>query len=152
MEKPAIDLFDAIGTGIIIEWPSGVCYTNQAGGNICLRPALECVYVPIANELQLQPVALKSPENELFEYFTGPKYGGGGATSGIDAEDASAIEEILDGYQFEGCLEVDRARLQHSCEAWVWVTILSRDSIRLLNLIDFEPYPRRGVLTWNNGD
>ena len=98
MGKPAIDLFDAIGTGIIVKWPSGVCYTNQAGGNICLMPALEGVYVPIANELHLEPVALKSPENELFEYFTGPKYGDGGAISGIDSADADAIEEILDSY------------------------------------------------------
>jgi len=103
---------------------------------------------------------LVGPEEDLCQYFTGPKYQGSGAAEGIDEQDAGFIDEILGKYQLSNSIAVDRARLRKSCEAWVWVSIVKNDDAKTevtggmsLGIFDgFEPCPLNGVITWSNSD
>jgi hypothetical protein len=148
---PTIDLDYHVGLGVIIEYPSGVLYSNQTGGTSTLHPSIEGVFVPIRNELSLPSRELMSPETELFEYFEGPKHRGTGATSGLDAEDAAFIEAVLDRWSVGDLIALDRDRLSESHEAWVRVLLSSADDA-LSVFRGFGPYPRPGVLIWTNTD
>ena len=152
--KPKIALWQSVGFGAIISYPSGVIFTNQTGGICCLHPELEGVFVPLANDCNVIG-ELTGPSEHLFNYFDGPKYNGSGAARGpdpgLDEEDALAIEQILSSYKLGHLIKVDRNRLRDSHEAWVWCHILADDSRPEL-LCNFEPYPRAAVLTWMNSD
>ena len=43
--KPLVVLYDSMGLGLIIEFSSGVEYTNQAGGYSCMQPRQEGIYI-----------------------------------------------------------------------------------------------------------
>lgn len=149
---PIVRLFDFIGLGLIFPCRSGVLYTNQTGGHSCLQPEAEGIFVPLHNDLAIQPVALLGPEPELHAYFVGPKHCGWGATSGLDEEDVSEISRILVKHRLGGILDVDRARLTDSHEAWVYVIVLADDAAPFPSFAGFGPYPRPGILTWGNSD
>jgi hypothetical protein len=70
---------------------------------------------------------LLTPERELFAYFQGPKYRGGGATRGLDGEDGDFIDGVLAGFRLAGIVQVDRQRLAESHEAWVRVLLLGEE-------------------------
>ena len=149
---PHIKLWEHVGLGLIISWPSGIIYTNQTGGTTCLQPELEGVFVPLRNECTEPELALISPENDLWDYFTNGKWAGTGATSGLDTEDADFIDELLTRVQLFPAIRIDRQRLKESHEAWVFVSITGDESGRSPIFSGFEPYPRTGVLTWQNSD
>jgi hypothetical protein len=117
-----IELWEAIGLGLIVECPTGIIYSNQTGGTSCLHPEVEGVFVPLRNACD-ETRKVFGPENELFDYFTGPKHGGAGATSGLDSADADFIDDLLRKYALGGVVAVDRGRLAESHEAWVYVTV-----------------------------
>ena len=48
--KPLIRLYGSI-VGVIVLRESGVLYSNQTGGNYCLQPEEEGVYIPIDDEV-----------------------------------------------------------------------------------------------------
>ena len=151
----SISLLDCVGTGLIIQHPSGVTYSNQTGGTACLHPEQEGVYVPLRNDISVPENKLLSPETALLDYFEGPKHRGIGATNGLDAEDADFIDGVLRDWRMADFLEVDRGRLRDSHEAWVYVRIKhDEDTGRaFLSLFHgFAPYPKLGVLTWTNSD
>ena len=148
---PRIRLAEHVGLGVIIIWPSGILFANQAGGKFCLQLEVEGVFVPLRNDVIIEGLRLKSPENDLWEFFNGAKYGGTGAADGIDEEDANFIDSVLGKYNLTRCLRVDRARLSESTEAWVHVEVLGDDGIDG-DFVGFGPYPRSGVLTWSNSD
>ena len=143
-------LWESVGLGLIVEWPSGVVFSNQTGGTSCLQPEFEGVFVPIGNDCELAGGRLLSPESELAAYFDGPKYRGTGATGGLDAGDADFIASILEKWRLSGLITVDPSRLAESHEAWVHVIVRGDDPANELSLFDLAPYPRRGVLTWGN--
>jgi hypothetical protein len=150
-----ISLWDGIGFGLIVEWPSGVIYSNQTGGTSCLHPEFEGVFVPLRNDYQPPDGPMLSPENELLAYFEGPKHEGTGATGGLDEEDVEFITGVLTKWRLDSVIELDRSRLRESHEAWVYVTVLRGEGDRDLAdlaLFALPPYPRRGVLTWSNSD
>jgi hypothetical protein len=148
--RPIIHLWDAVGLGLILEYPSGILYSNQAGGYSCLHPLLEGMYIPVGNDVAADG-SLISPETDLYQYFVGPKWQGTGATSGLDQADADYIDALLAHYRLSAMLRVDRDRISASCEAWVWVEVHD-DELPLGILRGAGPYPRRGVITWSNSD
>lgn len=152
--KPTIRLYDTVGTGVILQFPSGVMVSNQTGGTYCLQPEVEGVYVPLRNDYLLEGLRFESPELELTKYFCGPKHGGAGAIGGLDSEDADFIDEILRRHNLAVAISVDRKRLDQSHEAWVHVVIKASESDDedLAQFASFDPYPRRGILTWANSD
>lgn len=146
-----IRLWESIGLGLIVEWPSGVSISNQTGGTSCLHPKVEGVFVPLRNDCELPGERLLSPETELVAYFEGPKHMGAGATQGLNEDDADFIMRVLSKWRLDATIVVDRSRLLDSHEAWVHVVIIGNDD-KDFPLFDFAPYPRRGVLTWSNSD
>jgi hypothetical protein len=147
-----IRLYEFIGLGLIIVAKSGVRYTNQTGGHCCCQPEVEGFFVPLRNDLTLDPVSLLGPEPDLDAYFTGPKYAGSGATCGLDVEDAFEINKILAKHQLSQVISVDNTRLTDSHEAWIYVSIINEDDGVAPSFSGFGPYPRSGVLTWTNSD
>jgi len=150
--KPSIELWQHAGMGLIIEYPSGVICSNQTGGTACLHPEVEGVFVPLRNDTLEETHSLISPENELYEYFVGPKHKGAGATSGLDSEDADKIQTVLAKHCLSPPIDIDRQRLKESHEAWVYVTISGDEDQAAPVFSGFEPYPRKGILTWSNSD
>ena len=65
------DLFIRIGEfeglGLIIEYPSGVNYTNQTGGYACHHPVQEGAFIVLDNS--------KGLNDKLEEFFTEGKWG-----------------------------------------------------------------------------
>ena len=150
--KPIIQLWESVGLGVIIAYPTGVLCSNQTGGTSCLHPQLEGVFVPLRNDCLEETRELISPENDLIEYFTGSKYKGTGATLGLDKEDAYFIETLLAKHGLSPAIHVDHDQLKESHEAWVHVIILGDEHSILPVFSGFGNYPKQGVLTWANSD
>jgi hypothetical protein len=138
--------------GLIISWPSGIVFSNQTGGTSCLAPEYEGVFVSIRNDCTEKERVLISPENELFTYFTGPKWRGTGATRGIKEDDADFVDNVLQRATLFPTVQVDRERLAQSHEAWVHVIVAGNEPGDPPLFVGFDPYPRLGVLTWQNSD
>ncbi len=80
--KPLVRLWDMpYAIMLVVEYPSGVRYSNQVGGVVCALPTLEGVLVPIeiADEAVEQVMALP--------YMQGRQ--------GIDTAIADAIDAVL---------------------------------------------------------
>lgn len=152
--SPIVRLWDLVGLGLIVEFPTGIHYSNQTGGTSCRHPTFEGIFVPLANDFTLPDLDLRSPAIDLFDYFAGPKHGGAGATRGLDEADAAYVESVLQDQGLDAWLRLDRDRLGQSHGAWVHVTIEREpgDDEGLRIFSGLGPYPRRGVLTWANSD
>jgi len=150
MNKPLIEIWDTVGLGIIIEFPTGVLISNQTGGTACLHPKIEGIYLPLANDYLLENKKFMSPEIELTEYFGGNKYNGSGATKGIDLEDVEKINLIMANNRLNKLIEIDLDRLADSHESWIRIKINNDKNIELIK--GFNEYPLNGVLTWANSD
>lgn len=146
--KPIISLADTIGTGVVIAFPSGVVFTSQVAGTACLNPELEGIYVPFGNDCLADGRKFIGLELDLVSYFSGPKYQGDGACSGLYTEDAAVINALLSKHRVLDWIEVDAVRLHESREAWVFI-LVKKDSFMAS---DFSAYPISGVLTWSNSD
>ncbi|WP_417387137.1 DUF6210 family protein [Gimesia sp.] len=142
-----VRLYDHAGTALVIPHPTGIVYSNQAGGHACLQPQAEGFLVPIANDVGLAPAHdFRSPENELFHYFTELCSCGAMLTEA----DAQMIESIMHQLPQWSGLSVDRDRLDDSVEAWVFVKVA--EPKRKLTIVDGLNYPVRAILTWTNSD
>lgn len=115
--KPLISLDTSYGVGVIILWASGVLYSNQAGGNFCLQPEAEGVFVPLLNEVVDQ-------EKLLREYFISPK--GTSYNYPIDDKAADHIDHVLSLSTPTKFMKVDRTKYDESYEAWVHVKIAAQ--------------------------
>lgn len=145
---PKIYLHAAVGTGIIINYPSGIIYTNQTGGTACLQPEMEGFYVPVGNDIATPSLALISPENELCNYFNS-KYSNDGAINGLDIDDANQVQNILSAFNLSDAIVIDRTKLNLSHEAWVYVSVFPEKSHGLFSNFGSK---LTGVLTWCNSD
>ena len=159
---PIIRLYELEGPGLIVECASGVLYTNQAGGNYCMQPETEGVLVPLGNACKI--------EDKLYAFFTGPD----APTLRLEPSHADALDMILRTPEAPYAmtptffLEVDRARLAESMEAWLYVTITACPepyAFREWNRNEQPELPqhpmhypfagfgrRSAVLTWANSD
>ncbi|CAN5201816.1 hypothetical protein BH20GEM2_BH20GEM2_10240 [soil metagenome] len=84
--SPLIQLYLHEGVGVILFCPSGVRYSNQKGGYMCLHPEAEGVYVPLGEGNSKLALEL----NEHFE----TKWVGW-CHDGIDQETAEFIDGLL---------------------------------------------------------
>ena len=141
MDKPRLELLEYSGIGLIIEYSSGVWYTNQTGGYACLHSEVEGVFVPLTREQFSQ-------QEELENYFTGLKWGGHCYES-IDEETADFLDSVFAGNFRTQALKVDRAKLAESHEAWIHV-IVSPDGQLSEMWSGFHNAP--GIVTWENSD
>jgi len=144
--KPNLKLYDAIGLGLIINYPTGIIFTNQTGGTACHQSSCEGIYLPICNDITIDENKLLSPSIELEKYFAKSKHLGHGATSGLDMDDYDRINEILNQYHLSEFISIEKDSLVKSHEAWIYVKVKNH------NLIDNFPANLRGILTWNNSD
>ncbi|MEM9415818.1 MAG: DUF6210 family protein [Planctomycetota bacterium] len=137
----------------MIPWPSGIEYSNQVMGTSCFQESIEGIFVPIGNDTSLGNKLL-SPENALFNYFTGPLHNGSGAQSGLTEKDASFIESCLHENHCLRNIAVDRSLLKNSCEAWVHVEVSKppAEEKGLQIYEGFESFPIPAILTWTNSD
>lgn len=142
-----IELYSTVGTALILDFPTGIRYTNQAGCVSCLQPSAEGILIPFENDYDIDGQFL-SLEIDLAEYFA-LAWGSSGASCGINLRDADAIDELLCKRKLIEWFHVDRKQLQSSFEAWVHVVVHGDHSFYCQG---FGPYPRRGVLTWGNSD
>lgn len=142
-EKPNIHLYDIESAHIVIEFPSGVQYTNQVGGVICYRASTEGALVPL--DMSSEQYSLL----EQCEFPTGKQ--------GIDDVVADSIDSVLKSERATAHLEVDRSLLGSSWEAWVYVRFLKMPS-EFRWPVDgyfgaaFGFGNRRAILTWQNSD
>jgi hypothetical protein len=142
MLKPRIRLYDAIGLGLIISFPSGVEISNQTGGTACFQSSIEGVYLPIANDCSLSN-ELISPEIELMEYFSNNE------CDYLQEIDIENINKILDKYKLSDFIQIDLDMLKKSHESWIYVDVNYDEKFYLL---DYFNFPLKGVLTWSNSD
>jgi hypothetical protein len=116
MGQPVISLYGLEGLALIVECPSGVLYTKQAGGTFCMHPIAEGVLVPLGSECRLQEKLAALFARQAIQ---------------LKPAHADALDIILrmpeEPYVVTPTffLEVDRGRLDESMEAWLYVTILA---------------------------
>jgi len=149
MNKPIVEIWDSVGLGIIIKYPTGILISNQTGGTACLHPKIEGVYVPLANDYTEKENRFISPEIELSNYFKESKHNGTGATKGLDIADVKKLDTILEKWNLD-FIEIDLENLTESHEAWIQIKI--KENTKLTILKNFNNYPLRGILTWANSD
>ncbi|WP_437951053.1 DUF6210 family protein [Sorangium sp. So ce296] len=128
---------------LVVEHPSGVVYQNQVGGVVCWQAELEGV---------LSPLDLSDETAQRIQNCPYPS-----GREGITDEVADTIDALLASEPGARFLKVDRARLGHSWEAWVYVLVDSPDSSASdVAGTYFGPIrgfgSARGVLTWPNSD
>jgi len=99
--------------GVIILRPTGVHYSNQAGGTCCLHPTAEGAYFPIS---------APEVEKQIVGYVLG-KYGSGGAMR-LEESDIAPLNRALTVHLDTKHFVVDPAKIKVSCEAWVYVDVL----------------------------
>lgn len=153
--QPVIRLDGCVGTALIISHPTGIIYVNQAGGTACLQPGYEGALVPFGNDVALEGNVLMGFQEALETHFTGPKHGGGGATSGLDDEDAEVIDAIFADTAYGSWFKVDRHRLKDSMEAWVHVIVRGDEGAggEVPDICrGLGPFTKAAVLIWMNSD
>lgn len=136
---------------LLIEYPSGVRYSNQVGGHSTNHPFIEGFIVPLSTGGSAQNIENLCPlAVELFEYFfRGPKWKGNCYLGRMDEETADALDTLFKKYKPTQHILVNRNRLYDSCESWVHVTLHYPDEKYSL----FKDLPfKRGILTWPNSD
>lgn len=140
-----VHLFEFEGIGMILLLPTGVTYSNQAGGLTCHHPQAEGCFVPLSD----RSGALV---RQLTEHFTGPKWVGY-CSNGIDDETANLIDHLLNELPpaFEVPISVDRARMAESQEAWVYVQVGAPPPGQPVPIVEGLA-PCEAVLTWLNSD
>ncbi len=127
MGKPIIRLWQTDSLGLIILMKTGVVVSNQTGGNECMQPE--------AHELE----HFFSFESGSVGYFA------------LNERMADYIDGFLAKDGNTRFLKVDRARLEESYEAWVFVEILAAEGDPGATLISgFRA--TKGILTWPNSD
>ena len=143
MTRASIDLiYMPYDMMLLIEYPSGVVYRHQVGGNYCWQAELEGV---------LAPVDFSDAEVQQVMTLTN-------GVCRISAEVADAIDAILAANPRARYLSVDRTRLHESFEAWVYVRADTQDDApdHLVNqdylgsVYDFGT--AKGLLIWPNSD
>jgi hypothetical protein len=138
LSKPMIDLSYYHGLGLIIPFPSGVIYQNQADGLLCTHPQVEGVFVPLS---------VKSGVVELWalqQHFRGATV--------INQDSAEVVDSILRRYGHV-YLKVNSTRLAESFEAWFHVVVDEAQRPELPLALPISGFGKcEGILTWPNSD
>lgn len=166
MTKPLIILYDTEEPGLILLGPSGVIYQQQTGCCSCSQSADEGWYVPFG-------LGLQEFDKLAYECFHGPPPPESNPAGPLGRLVADKLDKLLSEFSRTAMLRVDRDRLQHSREAWVYVKVISSEpspvpldfrapSIKYQSLTDpsqdsalptfFGFGCTKAILTWNNCD
>lgn len=140
------DLWEHVGTGLIVLNSRGATYTNQVGGHACEHPTEVGFFVPFGNDATLDG-ELISAEAGLAKLFD-PAWGR------IDVGRADELDAFFQRYARDHWLpwagvRVDRDRLQESREAWIYVVLEGHPERFPFRGVEFPAY---AVLTWCNSD
>jgi len=126
--------------GVIVKAPTGVIYSNQAGGYACLHPEVEGFFVPLRTPFGMRELhALQGIFPSGFD-----------TDDGIDNETAEKLDWLLTRQGLR-CIRVDRSKLTESWEAWVHVTITGELDYKM-PLESTMPEKLEAVLIWPNSD
>jgi hypothetical protein len=142
---PLIELYLHEGVGVILLCQSGVRYTNETGGYMCLHQEAEGAYLPLG-------VGSSTLALELNEHFETKWVGW--CHDGIDEETAHFVDGLLAAQPETTRFQVDRQRLADSHEAWIHVRLLKPDEAERpsLDIISGFPEENPRVLTGGNSD
>lgn len=127
--SPKVELHHCIQLGLIIFDDNGIVYCNQTGGKACHFPERKGFYVPLGLQAGLD--LKKDWTNNFGE---------------LRPKDILIIGSILRKYRMTSSIYIDTEMLHISEEAWVFVNIRNGSNY----FTDFGPYPRKGILTWQN--
>lgn len=128
---------------MIIPYPSGVFYSNRAGGQACLYPSIESIVMPVS--LENTDIGSRCA---LTDDICSIDVGGWGYGT-ITTELADAYDAVFLKYGETKNFRVDRTKLDHSAEAWLYITFHDLDTY-ILNLNTPLPFGKKGILTWPN--
>ena len=127
---------------LIIPERSGVRFTNQVMGHLCMQPEVEGILVPFTGDYPIDERGRPAVPT-IAERLTHVLLNAGEMTD----SQADAVDAILAEYAETRGTTVNRGRLMDSGEAWVHVNVVPGD---LSLLVGFEPFA--AILTWNNSD
>jgi hypothetical protein len=133
---PSVNLWSLEEAALIVEWKTGVVFSNQTGGCACCQREMEGLLIPF-NPCD-RPVGAPTLREQL-AFLINAQY--------LTEELAGRIDALLEeNYETRG-VTVDRSRLRDSMEAWIHVDI--DDSLSGI----FCGFGRcKGVITWPNSD
>jgi hypothetical protein len=140
-----VRLWDHVGTGLILELPTGVRYSNQVAGVACEHPVCEGIFLPLGNDLDPADQLL-GPQQALSELFDSS--GNPPTMQQADRLDV-LLARLADGPFHQLTLVVDREQLANSREAWVHVVVACDEPAEIVRGVAF---PAKAVLTWCNSD
>lgn len=131
-----IGLCEMTGCGVIVEAESNCVYFNETAGDAFDLQELSGHFLPvnIDHEVDDYTAALEYKLSELF-----------GETKTVDFKLATAINELLLNSMSTQGIGVDFEKLNHSAEAWVYVTV-KQTTFGAVECNDVL----KGVLTWRN--
>ncbi|WP_338287599.1 DUF6210 family protein [Luteolibacter sp. LG18] len=131
---PLIDLHEFHGLGLIVQWPSGVRYTNQTGGFACDHPEMEGVFAPLFDGIGHPAL------HAITQHFRGDWHP-------LEIKDADILDRILARHDLD-FIRTHRALLTESREAWIHVTLSGKES----QLFSGFGTASSAILTWPNSD
>ncbi|HEX7891305.1 MAG TPA: DUF6210 family protein [Ramlibacter sp.] len=124
--------------GLIIPAATGVTYDTQVCGTLCRQTSMEGVLVPL--DWGLPPDSKELSLDVRLERLLGE-------IMGLNDELADSIDAILGQRPESSFVTVDRAKLNESCEAWIYV------NVREAQFGLMQGFGAcKGVLTWPNSD
>jgi hypothetical protein len=132
--------------GLIILAKTGVYYTNQAGGVACFHPIEEGYFVPF-------DLGYKNWRELRWEL---ERLGDSiGTWLGLSSEDADKLDSLFEMHKVP--LKVERALLESSYEAWVYVRVLNLEEcgVKFKGMTDgslFHDDQPLAVLVYENSD
>jgi len=132
-----VDLDAFPDLGLIVKAPTGVRYTSQVAGFACEHPQVEGFFVPLRTKIGRPELATLSG---IFR----------GDWSSLGVAEAERLDAALTKHGFSS-IQVDRAMLSESKEAWVHVLVSSSDFEGVpLRIVTAQK--ARGILIWPNSD
>lgn len=145
-----VELYDFVGTGLIIKGKTGVVWANQAGGNACLQPECEGLFVPFGNDCALdwKLISLETSLRALFEGLVGGLTLADGLLNDVQAAITRYGEQHWRPFLN---VEVDSTLIADSVEAWVHVKYMPASDLPPL-FTGLGQAPFDAVLTWPNSD
>lgn len=139
-----IDLWLLDELVLILELPTRVTYSTQAGGVFCLRKQAEGALVPVDAEWMTNEERGNVLDG-LIEVCSGK------SLPHLTTEVADMVDEVLRRSKITSGLKVDRNRLDDCAEAWIYVRFDYAGSPRT-DLPWSGALSGTGVLTWPNSD
>jgi hypothetical protein len=132
-----IELWNYDGVGFILLGKSGVIYSTQAAGLGCEHPEEEGWFFPVGDYLG----GTKATEKLAVQFR--------GSPAPILPEEADFLDDFFRARY--GKIKVDRSRLEHSREAWVYVVARAGAKEPIFEYVEGWK-GRHAIFIWPNSD